>query len=151
MPAETKRDPALAWLDHVQPVGLVVAPMVLGLVPERQTQADTAVLADLLNEDLETPALRDPWSLVQNVLGWESQHVVGSPGGIPVPEQLQIRLPQHETTLSPTWVVRELGGDGKGFQLLVRIEATGVDPDARGALEGWGSSCRLDQIPDLRS
>jgi hypothetical protein len=140
MRTATKRDPALAWLDHVQPVGLVVAPMVLkdlGLVPERQTQADTAVLAELLNENLETPALRDPWALVQNVLGWESQHVVGSPGGPPVPEELQIRLPQHETTLSPTWAVRELGSDGKGFQLLVRIEPTGVDPDARGALEGW--------------
>jgi hypothetical protein len=140
MAAEIKRDPALAWLDHVQPVGLVVAPLVLkdrGLVPTPQTQADTAVLADLLNDKVETPALREPWALVQNVLGWESQHVLGSPGAPPLPEQLQIRLPQHDTTLSPTWAVRELGGDGKGFQLLVRIEATGVDPDARGALEGW--------------
>jgi hypothetical protein len=82
MAAETKRDPGLEWLDHVQPVGLVVAP-------------------------------------------------------VPLPEQLQVHLPQHETTLTPTWAVKELGGDGQGSQLLVRVEATGIDPDARGALEGW--------------
>ena len=89
MVAEINRDPALAWLDHVQPVGLVVAPLVLkdlGLVPTPQTLADTAVLAGLLNDKLETPALRDPWAVVQNVLGWESEHVVGSPGGPLVPE-----------------------------------------------------------------
>ena len=143
MAAEIKRDPALAWLDHVQPVGLVVAPVVLkdlGLIPSPQTQADTAIVAECLNDDIETPALRDAcagWALVHKVLGWESQHVIGSPGGSPLPEQLRIRLPQHETTLVPTWAVRELGGDGKGFRLLVRIEAAGIDPDARGALEGW--------------
>ena len=48
MAAELKRDPDLEWLDHVQPVGLVVAPILLkelGLAPSRQTQADSAVVA----------------------------------------------------------------------------------------------------------
>jgi hypothetical protein len=51
MAAETKRDPGLEWLDHVQPVGLVVASVVLndlGLMPSRQTQADTAAVAEIL-------------------------------------------------------------------------------------------------------
>ena len=39
------RDPDLEWLDHVPPTGLVLSPIVIKertLVPERQTQADTA-------------------------------------------------------------------------------------------------------------
>jgi hypothetical protein len=140
MAAEIKRDPDLEWLDHVQPIGLVVAPVLLkdlGLVPARQTQADTAVVAELLNDDTETPALLDAWAFVHQVLGWEGEHVAGSPGGPPIPEQLHVRLPEQDTTLSPNWAVRELGGDEQGWQLLVRVEAAGVDPDARGALAGW--------------
>jgi hypothetical protein len=41
---ETYRDPALEWLDHVQPVGLVVAPAVLKdliLEPTPQSQIDS--------------------------------------------------------------------------------------------------------------
>jgi hypothetical protein len=140
MAAEIKRDPDLEWLDHVQPIGLVVAPVLLkdlGLVPARQTQADTGAAAELLNDDTETPALLDAWAFVHQVLGWEGEHVAGSPGGPPIPEQLHVRLPEQDTTLSPNWAVRELGGDGQGWQLLVRVEAAGVDPDARGALAGW--------------
>ena len=50
MTADVRRDPDLEWLDHVRPVGLVVAPMLLkdlGLVPVRQTPADRAVLSEL--------------------------------------------------------------------------------------------------------
>ena len=49
MAAEIKRDPDLEWLDHVQPVGLVVAPVLLkelGLPPTRQTQVDSAQVAE---------------------------------------------------------------------------------------------------------
>src|SRR5215208_2283888 len=53
------------------------------------------------------------------------------------PEALHVRLPEHDTTLSPTWAVKELGSNGQPWQLLVRIEAPGVDPDARGTLHGW--------------
>ena len=47
MATETYRDPALEWLDHVQPVGLVVAPAVLKdliLEPTPQSQIDSATL-----------------------------------------------------------------------------------------------------------
>jgi hypothetical protein len=141
MAAEIKRDPDLEWLDHVQPVGLVVAPVLikeLGLAPLRQTQADTAQVAEqLAGNGLDEPALREAWPFVAQVLGWEAQHVAGSPGGPVVPEDLSIRLPEHDTTLSPTWAVRELSPNGRTWQLLVRIEAPGVDPEARGTLGGW--------------
>jgi hypothetical protein len=84
MAAEIKRDPDIEWLDHVQPVGLVVAPIVLkelGLPPARQTQADSAAVAERIGEDSTKPALHDAWAFFENVLGWEAQHVVGSPGG----------------------------------------------------------------------
>ena len=64
MAAELKRDPDLEWLDHVQPVGLVVAPILLkelGLAPARQTQVDSAQVAEHVGETTDKPALRDPW------------------------------------------------------------------------------------------
>jgi hypothetical protein len=140
MAAEIKRDPDLEWLGHVQPVGLVIAPLLikeLGFTPLRQTQADSAVVAAHVNGDASERALRDPWAFVEQVLGWEARHVAGSPGGPAVPDALHVRLPEHDTTLGPTWAVAELGKGEQPWQLLVRIEAPGVDPDARGMLGGW--------------
>jgi hypothetical protein len=140
MAAELKRDPDLEWLDHVRPVGLVVAPVLLkelGLAPSRQTQADTAVAAAHVGEDSSKPTFRNPWAFFEEVLSWETRHVAGSPGGPALPDDLHFRVHDHDTTLSPTWAVAELGGGNKKWQLLVRIEAPGIDPDARGVLEGW--------------
>lgn len=139
MAVEINRDPDLEWLDHVPPVGLVVAPTLLkelGLAPARQTAIETGEVAELIGDDPSVPALTDPWAFVESILGWELQHVAGAPGGPPVPEDLILSLPEHGTTLAPTWAVAELGGNG-GWQLLVRIEAPGVDPDGRNALDGW--------------
>jgi hypothetical protein len=140
MATPADRDPDLEWLDHVRPVGLVVAPSLLrelGLSPLRQTPVDTALVAELLPADETGPALRDPWLFVERVLGWEARHVAGAPGGLVLPDDLLVALPEHATTLRPTWAVAELGDGGPRWQLLVRVEAAGVDPDARGALGGW--------------
>jgi hypothetical protein len=143
MTAELRRDPDLEWLDHVQPVGLVVAPILLkelGLAPSRQTQVDTATIAAHVGADSSKPVFRNAWPFFEEVLGWKGQHVAGSPSGPALPDDLHIRLPDHDTTLSPAWAVAELGDGNSGkkrWQLLVRIEDPGVDPDARGVLEGW--------------
>jgi hypothetical protein len=140
MAAELKRDPDLEWLDHVQPVGLVVAPIVLkelGLAPSRQTQADTAVVAEQIDADTTKPALREAWPLFATALGWKAQHVDGSPGGQDLANDLYVKLPEHDTTLGPTWAVRELEPGDKRWQLLVRVEPPGIDPDGRGAADGW--------------
>jgi hypothetical protein len=71
MAAEIKRDPDLEWLDHVQPVGLVVAPVLLkdlNLPPTRQTQVDSAQVAEHIDQDDSKPALRDPWT-VERLIG----------------------------------------------------------------------------------
>ena len=141
-------DPAYDWLAHMGQVGLVVAPSILsrhGLVPERQTVQDTAEAAELLNPEPHGPALSDAWAFLHRVLGWKPGQVAGSPGGPPVPEDLVRRLPEGDTVLAPTLAVAEPPGaraaaDGPAearCQLLVRIEARGVDPDRRGALPGW--------------
>ncbi|MBR0689898.1 N-6 DNA methylase [Bradyrhizobium manausense] len=140
MAREIKRDPDLEWLDHVRPVGLVVAPVLLkelGLPPLRQTQLDSAVVAAHIGDDDRKPAMADPWGFVRDVLGWEAAHVAGSPDGPPVPGDLHVGLPEHATTLSPTWAVKELAGSRQRWQLLVRIEQMGIDPDARTMHGGW--------------
>src|SRR5579863_8487521 len=140
MAAEIKRDPDLEWIDFVRPVGLVVAPVLLrelGLAPLRQTQADTAVIAAHVGGDSSRSGFKNPWKFLEEVLGWGAKNVAGSPGGPALPDDFHVRLPDHDTTLSPTWAVRELGAGDVNWQLLVRIEAPATDPDARGALEGW--------------
>jgi hypothetical protein len=140
MASDLKRDPDLEWIDLVRPIGLVVAPVLLkelGLAPSRQTQADSAVVAAHIANDASKPAFKNPWAFFEEVLGWEAPYFGGAPGGPDLPEKFYVRLPDHDTTLSPTWAVAELGSGNDPWQLLVRIEAPGIDPDARGVLEGW--------------
>jgi hypothetical protein len=136
------------WLGHVQPVGLVIAPVVLarhGLNPETQTRADSEEVRKLIaaQEDgasTKSPdpcALKDPWTFFENILGWRANLVAGSPGGLPLPEDLSLRVDESDTEIAPHWAVVEPDG---GWQILVRIEAAGIKSDERGAIEGWEAS-----------
>ncbi len=132
------RDPDLEWLDYVRPTGLVLSPTVIKertLVPERQTQADTAQVEELLSKD-DGPDLADPWAFAAAVLGWDARFVAGAPGGPTLPEELTIAVPEHDTALAPDWAVQGFDADAP-WQLLVRLEPAGADPDKRGAAEGW--------------
>jgi hypothetical protein len=145
MASEIIADPDLDWLDHVQPVGVVVAPVLIkeqGLTPIRQTPIDTGLAAELLEPDAAKPALPDPWKFFQAVLGWEARHVAGAPGGPAMPPELLVALPEHDTVLQPTWAVAELGEGPQRWQLLIRIESAGVDADTRGTLDGWEATPR---------
>ena len=82
LPAE--RD--FEWLDHVQPVGLVLARSLLkslGLSPERQTKIDQDIVAGLLDADPARPALKDPWAFVERCWAGSREHVAGAPRGGP--------------------------------------------------------------------
>ncbi|TCA58082.1 hypothetical protein E0H71_00325 [Rhizobium leguminosarum bv. viciae] len=130
-------DPNEEWLGHVQPVGLVVAPVVLKayeLVPEHQTRSDTEAIKPHLSLKDSGPALVDPWAFFADILSWPPNRVAGSPGGAPIPDELVLRIEESDIEIVPHWAVADPEG---GWQMLVRVEAAGVDPDARGALEGW--------------
>jgi hypothetical protein len=69
MATETRRDPDFEWLDMLQPTGLVVGRNTLrelGLIPERQTQVQSAGVGTHIEQDTDKPALRDPWGFVAN-------------------------------------------------------------------------------------
>jgi hypothetical protein len=141
--SEQLPNPDVEWLDHVRPVGMVVAPSLLeelGLTPLRQSPTDSALAAEYLEPDTDKPALSDPWAFFSGVLGWESRYVAGSPQGPAVAQDLLLSLPEHGTMLTPTWAVSELENADRKWQLLVRIEPGGVDPDARNSLDGWEAS-----------
>jgi hypothetical protein len=141
-----------AWLDYLKPfsTGLVVSSQALrelGLDPIPQRADDTAEAETLIDEDVEKPALPDAWAFLTGMLRWEAKNVTGSPGGPAVPDTLVLRLPEHTTTLQPTFAVKEPGSED-AWQLLVRVEAAGIDPDARGALTGWEATAhqRLERL-----
>lgn len=138
-PAEADRDPNKRWIGEVQPIGVVVTASALAahaLVPAQQTKVDTeSVLAHLNIADLTSPALRDPWCFFADIFDWRTAEVTGSPGGPEIPDALRVHLSSSETILEPHFAVLAPGGDG--WQLLVRTEAPGVEPDRRAALEGW--------------
>jgi N-6 DNA Methylase len=138
-------DPNDEWLGHVQPVGLVVAPIVLaryGLTPEIQTRAETETARAFISpkpEDgkakaADQRALKDPWAFFRGVLGWRAAQVDGAPGGPALDESLFLKVEESETEIAPDWAVAAPEG---GWQILVRIEGAGVSPDERGALAGW--------------
>jgi hypothetical protein len=139
MQDQTTSDRAFEWLDHVQPVGLVLARSLLkslGLHPERQDKNDENIAVGLLNVEVSKPALKDPWAFFERVLSWQSTNVAGAPGGPQLDNNLTVGVAEYDTALSPTWALRGMKGEPP-WQLLVRIEEAGIDPDRRTALKGW--------------
>jgi hypothetical protein len=130
-------NPNAEWIGNVQPVGLVVAATVLarhGLNPAEQTRADSEAVRALLSDENQGPALHDPWEFFTQILGWRAAQVAGVSGGPGLPADLSVRVEESNTDLTPHWAVAD---PDKGWQILVRIEGRGVDPEQRGALEGW--------------
>jgi hypothetical protein len=130
-------DPNAEWIGNVQPIGLVLAATVLarhGLNPAEQTRADSEVVRALQSGDDDGPVLLDPWAFFAQILGWRPTQVAGAPGGQALSADLSVRVEESDTELTPHWAVTD---PDKGWQILVRIEAPDVEPEARGALKGW--------------
>ena len=139
MASERPYDPDLEWIDHIRPTGLVVAGSVLKdhqLVPVRQTEADTSAVSALIDPDPDEPALSDPWRFFSAILGWRASDVAGAPEGPALPSDLAVVLPEQATLLVPDWAMAAPKGTA-GWQLLVKLEGKGIDPDQRGAVGGW--------------
>src|SRR5690606_17672357 len=85
-------------------------------------------LRELLDgsDERKAPVLRDLPSLLERVLGWEPQELCGGDperGSPPLPEGLEVRLPELEELLQPTYAVAEPGGDGKWLLLVQELAA----------------------------
>src|SRR5271168_2665743 len=88
------------WLGHVQPVGLVVASVVLArldLVPSQQTRADSDEAGKLISAADDGPALCDPWTFFETILGWRASRVAGAPSGPALPDELSCRIEESDT------------------------------------------------------
>jgi hypothetical protein len=142
-------DPNAEWIGNVQPVGLVVAAAVLarhGLNPAEQTRADSEAVRALLSGDDDGPVLLDPWVFFAQILGWRPTQMAGARGGPALPAELSVRVEESDTELTPHWAVAD---PEKGWQILVRIEAPGVNPEdaeqlragRRRRTSGWSGCC----------
>jgi len=117
----------LEWLGYVQPVGLVVSIPALtqaqayvnkNIIPDHQR-----FLACLADDDKSEPRIADFPEFTRNVLGWEAADLVGTAEGGPVPDALEIALPEYGETLKPTYAVREFdkGGGGTWLMLIQKL------------------------------
>ena len=76
-------------------------------------------------------ATRSRSATLTQILGWRATQVSGGP---PLPADLSVRVEESNTDLMPHGAVAD---PDKRWQILVRVEGRGVDPEQRGVLEGW--------------
>ncbi len=130
------------WLDHVQREGLVFARPILdelGISPVQQNRADSEEIAAFLTGGRDEPSVADHLGFLQTVLGWPISRMAGAIGGPPLPDLATLALPELDTVLSADMALIDPRSDNRPL-LLVRTEAPGMDPDARGVLDGWEAS-----------
>jgi len=145
------RDPAILahqeWLGYVQPTGLVVSiPSLIDASAflNRNYGPEHQRLLSALPQDSDgspIPEISNFARFAQDVFGWDTELVLGSPGAEPVPPELEVNLENYNETLRPTYALRSLNGDGK-WLLLVEVLPTGTDLDTAYAPHdrGWQAS-----------
>ena len=138
----------LEWLGFIQPNGLVVsAPALInaGAILNQQDAEGQVRLAGCL-EEREVDAsrgsefcLRDFRTFATRVLGWRfSPKGYAGTDEAPIPEELQVPLPDFGETLCPDFAVRERDprDDESRWQLLVQVLDDGQDFDKPVACSG---------------
>ena len=129
-----KYDPELRahkdWLGLLQPVGLVVSPPALVRaqavpsqnVAELQQQLLSVVEHPPGSESVtDEPALTNLPAFFQTVLGWSLDDIAGASGGPPLPDGLELVLPDFNETLRPTYVAVDSMGDGRPLMLVQAV------------------------------
>ncbi|MDP2958679.1 MAG: N-6 DNA methylase [Longimicrobiales bacterium] len=134
------------WLGLLQPVGLVVSSPALiqgQAVPPANVLAEQQALLDRVRNapprpgrDPE-PAIPDFAGFARDVLGWAPEDLAGGDGGPPLPEGLEVPLPDHGDTLRPRYAVLDAIGGGRVLMLVQELAiGTGLD-DLPAAKGGW--------------
>ena len=131
------KDPAILahqeWLGYVQPVGLVVSiPAMLdanvrinqNIAPDHRRFLE-ALPTDKDGEPI--PEVADFPQFAQAVLGWSASDLYGAPGAPPLPENLEVSLPDYNETLRPSYALREFepAEGAREWILLVKVLPNG--------------------------
>jgi hypothetical protein len=136
------KDPAVLahqeWLGYVQPAGLVVSiPAMLdaNVRINQNIAPDHRRFLDALPSSTDgepVPEVADFPQFAQAVLGWSADDLYGVPGSEPLPESLEVPLPDYSETLRPTYALREfeVTGNGREWILLIKVLLKGTDFDA---------------------
>jgi len=150
MAIDQELDAHREWIGYLQPVGLVVSPPALA---SAQAFPDRAILplhnrfrelvepAPIPGKDDPAPAISDWPRVFIDIFGWEPADLLGHGDSGPVPEALEVHLPDYGETLRPTYAVPEFadGAEG-GRRWLMLIEAlpVGTALDGAAAVDGHG-------------
>lgn len=149
-------DPAIkdhkAWLGYLQPEGLVVSPAALvdlQVILSRETiqlqERFLEMLEDVtLNDDTAILAVTDVPRFIREFLQWPDDCLVGLSQEKPVPESLQVPLPEYSETLAPSYVLVDSRPKDPAYPWLVMVKVlpAGADIDEDVTVEGssWSSS-----------
>ncbi len=151
-----KIDPELRahrdWLGLLQPVGLVVSPPALvkaQAVPSQNVAELQQKLVSVVENPPKSavgnddePAIHDLPAFFRTVLSWSTDDIAGEPGGSPIPDGLELVLPDYNETLRPTHAVVDSMAGGQPLMLVQTLPpATPLDktPDDEGRT-GWSAS-----------
>ena len=127
----------LGRLGLLQPVGLVVSPPALVRAQAVPSQNVAELQQQLLSvvehppgseSDTDEAALTNLPAFFQAVLGWSLDDIAGASGGPPLPDGLELVLPDFNETLRPTCVAVDSMGDGRPL-MLVQAVARGTELD----------------------
>jgi hypothetical protein len=126
------------WLGLLQPVGLVVSPLALAKsqatidrsqAVELQQRLLAIVSTNAIPEHIKegTAWIEDFPPFAGQVLDWQAEDLVGSPGQSPVPEELEMALPDYGEILRPTYAVPD--PDSGQWLMLIQIVKPGLPLD----------------------
>ena len=150
-----KYDPELRahkdWLGLLQPVGLVVSPPALVRAQAVPSQNVAELQQQLLSvvehppgseSDTDEAALTNLPAFLQTVLGWSLDDIAGASGGRPLPDGLELVLPDFNETLRPTYVAVDSMGDGRPLMLVQAVaRGTALDETSQDdGRTGWFAS-----------
>lgn len=115
------------WIGYVQPIGLLVAPVVLvqhGIGADSNVGVDQVRLTEYVTPG--TDRVTNILSFLHDMLGWQSNDIV------PAPDLLAVSLPELGATLRPTYAIPDpTPVDGHPpWQMLIGVEPNSTDLDA---------------------
>ena len=131
----------LEWLGFIQPNGLVVSAPALvkagAILNQQDAEGQVRLRGCLEDREIDPargsqPCIRDFQTFATQVLGWRfSPNGYAGTEEAPIPEDLEVLLPDFGEILRPDFAVRERDpGDGESpWQLAVQVLADGQDFD----------------------